>query len=85
VALVNWPSAQTRSLGLIVADLNDPGTGQELAAVYLPGTPDPTKGSIRIMSSDIFQLTDWDLSDLTRFHITFGSASPDLAGGDDQV
>lgn len=82
VALVNWPTAQTRSLGLIVADLNDPGTGQVLAAVYLPGTPDPTKGSIRILSSDDFQLTDWDLSDLTRFHITFGSAAPDLSDAD---
>ena len=85
VALVNWPSAETRSLGLIVADLTEPGTGRDLAAVFLPRTPEPTKGAIRIVPTEKVTLTDWDLSDLTRFHLTFGSAAPDLADGDDQV
>ncbi len=78
VALVNWPNSDTRSLGLIVADLTEPETGRDLAAVFLPGTPDPTKGAIRVVLSEDLLLTDWDLSDLTRFHLTFGSASPEL-------
>ena len=83
VALVNWPNPDTRTLGLIVADFSEPDTGRELAAVYLPGTPDPTKGSMRVVATEDVTLTDWDLSDLTRFHITFGSASPDLADVDE--
>ena len=83
VALVNWPAADARTLGLVVGDMSDPESGRELAAVYLPGTPDPTKGAIRIIAKEDLQMTDWGLSDLSRFHVTFGSASPDLV--DSQV
>ncbi len=83
VALVNFPNADNRSLGLIVAELEEPGTGRELAAVFLPKTPDPSKGSIQVVAIEDLQLTDWDLSDLFRFHITFGSACPDLSDIDE--
>lgn len=79
VVLVDWPSAEIRSLGLIVADFSEPDSGRELAAVYLPGTPDPTKGAMRVVATEELTMTDWDLSDLTRFHVTFGSAAPDLS------
>ena len=84
VALVNWPSAATRTVGLIVADLLEPETGRPLAAVFLPNTPDPTKGAIRVVSAQELVHTDWDLSDLGRFHLTFGSAAPDLSDDDDR-
>ena len=78
VALVNWPNPATRSLGLVVADFSEPDTSRELAAVYLPGTPDPTKGAMRVVAAEDLTMTDWDLSDLARFHVTFGTAAPDL-------
>jgi glycosyltransferase involved in cell wall biosynthesis len=76
VALVNYPSLDNRSLGLIVADFSEPETERELVAVYLPGTPDPTKGAMRGVAKRDLTLTDWDLSDLARFHLTLGSVSP---------
>ena len=79
VVLVDWPSAEIRSLGLVVADLIEPETSRELAAVYLPNTPDPVKGEIRVVDAKDVVSTDWDLSDLLRFHVTFGSAAPDLS------
>lgn len=79
VVLVDWPSAEIRSLGLIVADFIEPETGRELAAVYLPNTPDPVKGVIRVVAAEDAISTDWGLSDLLRFHVTFGSAAPDLS------
>lgn len=79
VVLVDWPSAETRSLGLVVADLSEPATGRQLAAVYLPNTPDPTKGAIQVVDAENLLTTDWDLSDLARFHATFGTAAPDLS------
>jgi len=78
VALTSWPNPSTRTLGLVVADFSEPETGRELAAVFFPGTPDPTKGAMRVVATEDLTMTDWDLSDLTRFHITFGSAAPDL-------
>jgi len=84
VVLVNWPSEENRSLGLIMADLLEPETGRPLAAVFLPNTPDPTKGAIRVVSAQELVHTDWDFSDLGRFHATFGSAAPDLSDDDDR-
>jgi len=83
VALINFPNSVTRTLSLIVTELMEPGAGRKLAAVYLPGTPDPTKGAMRVVPADDLTMTDWGLSDLTRFHITFGSASPDLSDIDE--
>lgn len=77
VAVTDFPNAKIRALCVIGATFPEPETGRELAAVYLPGTPDPTKGSMRVVAVDDLTLTDWNLSDLTRFHLTFGSASPD--------
>ena len=83
VALVNSPSTDNRTLGLIVADFSEPETGRELVAVFLPNTPDPTGGNIRVVAAEEVQMTDWDLSDLARFHVTFGSAAPDLTDLDE--
>ena len=83
VALINFPNSVTRSLGLIVAELMEPGTGRKLAPVYLPGTPDPSKGAIHVVAVDDLALTDWGLSDLTQFHLTFGAASHDLSDVDE--
>ena len=67
MALVNWPNAENRALGLVVAELEEPETGRELATVFLPNTPDPTKGAIRVVGAEGLQPTDWDLSDLARW------------------
>ena len=79
VALVNVPSKEIRSIGLIVAELREPETGRELAAIYLPRTPDPHAGSIRIVPTEDLTMTDWGFADLAQFHLTFGSACPDLS------
>lgn len=84
VALVNEPNPNNRALGLIVAEFSEPETGRELAAVYLPGTPDPTRGAMRVVPTGDLTMTDWNLSDLTRFHVTFGSVAPDLSNEYDQ-
>lgn len=76
VVLVPWPNPGVRTLGVVTATIRDPKTDRKLAAVFLPGTPDPTKGVMRVVAADELELTDWTLNDLIRYHVTFGSASP---------
>ena len=76
VALLAWPNPQVRTLGLVTATFEESATGRQLAAVYLPGTPDPTKGSIKVVALDDLTLIGWTLDDVTSFHLTFGSVSP---------
>ena len=77
VALVNYPRAELRSIGVITATFKEAQGDRDLAAIYLPGCPDPTKGQLRIVAVEDPTFTGWSLEDLTDFHVTFGSISPD--------
>jgi len=76
VALVNWPNASVRTLGVITSTFKESRGDRELAAVYLPGTPDPTSGALRIVAVEDLTMTEWSIDDLTGFHGTFGSICP---------
>ena len=76
VVLVDSPNAKLRSLAVITATFKEAAGDRELAAIYLPGTPDPTSGALRIVAVEDLTFTEWSLNDLTDFHITFGSVSP---------
>ena len=76
VALVDFPRPELRSVAVVTATFKEAAGDRELAAIYLPGTPDPTKGALRIVAVEDLTFTDWSLDDLTDFHITFGSVSP---------
>lgn len=78
IGLMDDPNPKLRSLAVVGASLREPGTGRELASIYLPGTPDPTRGRLRTVAYDDLTMTSWTLQDLAAYHLTLGSACPDL-------
>jgi len=76
VALVDFPRPELRSVAVVTATFKEAAGDRELAAIYLPGTPDPTSGALRIVAVEDLTFTAWSLDDLTDFHLTFGSVSP---------
>jgi hypothetical protein len=58
VAVTDFSNAKIRALCVIGATFSKPDTGRELAAIHLLGTPDPTKGAMRIVAVDELTLTD---------------------------
>jgi uncharacterized membrane protein len=77
VAMVAWPNPTVRTLALVTATFSDADSGGKLAALYLPGTPDPAKGTLKVGPVDDLTFLDWTVEDLWDFHLTFGSASPE--------
>lgn len=75
IALVDFPTREVRTLGVVGTTLREPETGRELVTVFLPGTPDPIKGSLRVVSRDDLTLIDWTLQDLITYHVTLGASS----------
>ena len=75
--MIDFPSRAVRSLGLVNSTFREPQTGRELAAVYLPGTPDPTKGTIHVVAAADVVLTGWTFREIAEFHVTFGTAVPE--------
>ena len=49
VVLIAFPSPEMKAIGFVTRVMRDPGTGCQLAAVYVPTSPNPTSGYIEIV------------------------------------
>ncbi len=77
VVLINFPSPEMKTIGLVTRTLRDKATGEELAAVYIPTSPNPTSGYIEIVPVGKLTFTDWTFDQAMSFVITGGSNAPD--------
>src|SRR3546814_3179921 len=49
VVLIDFPHDKMKSVGFVTRVISEQGTGRELAAVYVPTTPNPTSGYLEIV------------------------------------
>jgi len=77
VVLIDFPHKEMKSVGFVTRILQDERTGQELAAVYVPTTPNPTSGYLEIVPVDRLTPTDWSVDEAMTFIISGGAVSPD--------
>ncbi|HEY0719773.1 MAG TPA: DUF502 domain-containing protein [Gammaproteobacteria bacterium] len=76
VVLIEFPTPEMRALGFVTQVLTDPNTGQKLAAVYVPTTPNPTSGYMEIVPLERIINTDWSVDEAMSFIISGGTISP---------
>lgn len=77
VALIPFPNARMKSVGLVMRTLRDASSEQELAVVYVPTAPNPTSGYIEIMPLEEVVFVDWSVEEAMTFVMTGGATSPD--------
>ncbi len=77
VVLIDFPHDQMKSIGFVTRVLKEQGTGRELAAVYVPTTPNPTSGYLEIVPIEKITPTDWTVDQAMSFIISGGAVSPD--------
>ncbi len=77
VVLIDFPSPEMKTIGLVTRTLKDSTTGEELAAVYVPTSPNPTSGYIEIVPVRDLTYTEWTFDQAMSFVITGGSNAPD--------
>lgn len=77
VVLIEFPSPEMKAIGLVTRIMKDDTTGEELAAVYVPTSPNPTSGYIEIVPTRRLTFTDWTFDQAMSFVITGGSNAPD--------
>ncbi|GAB3305314.1 DUF502 domain-containing protein [Luteimonas notoginsengisoli] len=77
VVLIDFPHSQMKSVGFVTRVLREQGTGRELAAVYVPTTPNPTSGYLEIVPVEKITPTDWTVDQAMSFIISGGAVSPD--------
>ena len=66
-----------KSVGFVTRILQDEHTGEELAAVYVPTTPNPTSGYLEIVPVSQLTPTDWTADQAMSFIISGGAVAPD--------
>ncbi len=77
VVLISFPTPEMRAVGFVTKVMKDADSGRELAAVYVPTSPNPTSGYIEIVPlADVVQ-TDWTIEEAMTFVMTGGANSPD--------
>jgi uncharacterized membrane protein len=77
VVLIDFPHTQMKSIGFVTRVLREQGTGRELAAVYVPTTPNPTSGYLEIVPVELITPTDWTVDQAMSFIISGGAVSPE--------
>jgi uncharacterized membrane protein len=77
VVLVDFPHTQMKSVGFVTRVIRERGSGRELAAVYVPTTPNPTSGYLEIVPVELLTPTDWTVDEAMAFIISGGAVSPE--------
>jgi uncharacterized membrane protein len=77
VVLIDFPHRGIKAVGFVTRILREDGTGRELAAVYVPTTPNPTGGYLELVPVDQLTPTDWSVDQAMTFIISGGAVAPD--------
>lgn len=77
VVLIDFPHNQMKTLGFVTRVMREQGSGRELAAVYVPTTPNPTSGYLEIVPVEKITPTDWTVDQAMSFIISGGAVAPD--------
>lgn len=78
VVLIDFPHSEMKSVGLVTRTLKEEGTGRELAAVYVPTTPNPTSGYLELVPVELLTPTNWTVDEAMAFVISGGAVSRDV-------
>jgi uncharacterized membrane protein len=77
VVLIDFPHRDMKSVGFVTRTLRDEITGKEIAAVYVPTTPNPTSGYLELVPIELVTPTDWTVDQAMAFIISGGAMSPE--------
>jgi len=76
VVLIDFPSPELKSIGFVTRVFSD-SAGREMAAVYVPTTPNPTGGYLEIVPMTKLVATDWSMDQAMAFILSGGAVGPD--------
>lgn len=77
VVLIEFPTPEMKAVGFVMRIMKDDQTGEEVAAVYVPTTPNPTSGYLEIVPVKRLVETDWSMDEAMTFIISGGAVAPD--------
>jgi len=77
VVLIGFPTPEMKTFGFVTRVFLS-ANGRELAAVYVPTTPNPTGGYLEIVPVEDLIATDWSVDQAMAFIISGGAIGPEI-------
>ena len=77
VVLIEFPSENMRAVGIVTRVFPAIEGRPELAAVYVPTTPNPTSGFVELVPTSRLVWLDWTKNDAMAFIVSGGSMTPE--------
>lgn len=85
VVLIPFPSPEMKTVGFVTRVFQDHDSGEQLAAVYVPTTPNPTSGYLEIVPIGLLVETGWTVDEAMSFIISGGTVAPESVRYAEQV
>jgi len=77
VVLIEFPHPGLRAIGLVMRVFKDAATGEDLAAVLVPTSPNPTTGYLQIAPAKSLTPTDMSMDEAMTVIVSGGATMPD--------
>jgi uncharacterized membrane protein len=77
VVLIEFPTPGMKAVGLVTRTFTDPATGIEIAAVYVPTTPNPSSGYVELLPAANLVPLPWTVNEALTFIISGGAVAPE--------
>jgi uncharacterized membrane protein len=77
VVLVDFPHPGMKAIGLVMRSFRDSATGEQLAAVFVPTTPNPTSGYLAILPLERLVPTSMSMDQAMTMIVSGGTVAPE--------
>jgi uncharacterized membrane protein len=77
VVLVEFPHPGMKAVGLVMRTFDDATSGEEMAAVYVPTTPNPTSGYLALVAARKLVATTMTMDQAMTMILSGGAITPD--------
>ena len=77
VVLIDFPHPGLKAIGLVMRNFADSATGEELAAVFVPTTPNPTSGYLAIVPVQRLVPTSMTMDQAMTMIVSGGTVAPE--------
>ncbi len=77
VVLLPFPSSDMRAIGFVTKTFIEELSGREMAAVYVPTSPNPTSGYLEIVPLEMCVETDFTMDQAMNMILSGGATAPD--------
>lgn len=77
IVLFDFPYPGVKVIGLVMRTITDSNTGEEIAIVYVPTTPNPTSGYLELVPVKNLVSTDMTMEEAMTMIVSGGAITPD--------